>query len=636
MVFALLGILIYANTLDVPFIFDDTQNIRDNPHIRLETLTWKGLVDVGFESYAKARPVANLSFALNHYLHGYALKGYHVINIAIHLFNAWLLFVFINLTLRSRSIRLGRNDAFWIAFLAALLWLVHPVQTQSVTYIVQRMNSLAVMFYLVCLVAYIKARTHAVPFGRYTLFGVSLVSGILAIGSKEIAITLPFFIFLYEWYFFQDLDRAWMRRYVGAIALIIILLIALVFMFTGGHPVERILSDYGHRDFTLGQRVLTQFRVVVYYLTLLVFPHPSRLSLDYDFPLSNSLIDPVTTLLCLVLIFSLIVISVLATPKQRLLSFCIIWFFGNLALESSVMALEIVYEHRIYLPSMMICLGVVWLYYRHIPHKKTGVVILTAVIAVFCVWTYQRNAIWRDEVALWQNNVDRFPDKARTRNNLGIALAERGRIKEAKPHFERALKLEPTYAQAHFNLANVLRTENDLEGAIGHYQTALRVKKKYPEAHYQIGHAYLASGKTDRGVSHLKRAVAINPNFTHAYYDLGRIMQESDKPEEAIDYFLKTLEIDPQYLDALYHMGNLLRRQGRDQEAIVYYQRALEIKYESAALHNNLAISLYKAGKKSECIAHFKEALRIDPDYAGARDNLNKILFMQNSISNNQ
>jgi len=204
--FLVLGCLIYSNTLEAPFYFDDLPNIVQNPHIRLTELTLEDLTRAGFKSHSSSRPIANITFALNYYLQQYDVTGYHVINIIIHLLTGIFLYFFIRITLHL-SIPESPNPSI-ISFFAALLWLVHPIQTQSVTYIVQRMNSMAAMFYILSLLLYVCGRLARQNRIMWPYFGGCAVAGVLAMGCKQIAATLPFFLLLYEWYFFQDLKMA--------------------------------------------------------------------------------------------------------------------------------------------------------------------------------------------------------------------------------------------------------------------------------------------------------------------------------------------------------------------------------------------------------------------------------------------
>ena len=237
----LVVVCIYSNTLRAPYFFDDEFNITRNPHIRLNQIKPEYLLRAGFESPIASRPVAYISFGLNYYFGGYDVFGYHLVNIAIHMITGLLLYFLVQATL-AHSWKAGIDasdrqsptadwvpaygwqslNPSWVSFWTTALWLVHPVQTQSVTYIVQRMNSIAAMFYVLSLLLYVQGRVsqkrrlnpsrHS-SMHPYIWFAGSLFSGLLALGSKEIAATLPFFILLYEWYFFQDLNRSWLRRY---------------------------------------------------------------------------------------------------------------------------------------------------------------------------------------------------------------------------------------------------------------------------------------------------------------------------------------------------------------------------------------------------------------------------------------
>ena len=193
------------------------------------------------------RPVAYISFALNYYLHQYDVLGYHLVNILIHVTTGILLYLFVKTTLSLPSLRSRYESYRWTPFITALIWLVHPIQTQSVTYIVQRMNSMAAMFYVLSLLLYARARLVEEKRQKWALFGCCILAGILSLGSKEIGATLPFFIFLFEWFFFQDLSWSWVKRY--SFPLIIIVVIG--FVYLGIHPLETILTTYETRDFTL-------------------------------------------------------------------------------------------------------------------------------------------------------------------------------------------------------------------------------------------------------------------------------------------------------------------------------------------------------------------------------------------------
>ena len=269
---AILVFLIYSNTIQGPFTLDDKRNIQDNPHVRLTKLTLEGITRAGLESPASKRPVANISFALNYYFDHYNVVGYHLVNVLIHITTGILLYLFAKTTLNIPSLRSRYATDRRIPFFTAFLWLVHPIQTQSVSYIVQRMNSMAAMFYVLAFLLYVRGRLAKKEQRRWPWFVGCAFAGMLALGSKEIAATLLFFILLYEWYFFQDLGMAWLKRHLPHIIGALILLGLLTFLYLGSSPLEEILSGYQYRGFTLAERVLTEFRVVIFYISLLIFP----------------------------------------------------------------------------------------------------------------------------------------------------------------------------------------------------------------------------------------------------------------------------------------------------------------------------------------------------------------------------
>ncbi len=521
LVFIILGFLIYSNTLDVPFYFDDRPNIVENPYVRLTDLTSKNIACATFKSPLSNRPVANLSFALNYYFHQYNVAGYHAINIVIHIITGILLYFFIKTTLSIPSLRSRYKHHASIAFFAALIWLVHPIQTQSVTYIVQRMNSMAAMFYILSFLLYVKGRLVKENQKAWPWFAGCALAGLLALGSKEISATLPFFILLYEWYFLQDLSKAWLKRSIPYFMGAFVVFGLLVLLYLGSNPLEHILSGYEHRDFTLTQRVLTQFRVVTYYISLLVYPSPARLNLAHDFSLSCSFIDPVTTSLSLVSIMALIALAVLIAKKERLISFGILWFFGNLLIESSVIALEIIFEHRLYLPSMFVCLMAVTLAYQcKIPDwLKAG--LLCSVIAVFSFWTYERNHVWIDEVTLWKDCAQKSKEKARPHNNLGNALFRQGKLDEAIAHYYEVIRIKPNHFLAHNNLGVALGQQGSFEKSISHFYKALQIKPDYADAHNNLGLVLTRQGKVNEAIAHFYKALQIKPDYAKAHYNLG-------------------------------------------------------------------------------------------------------------------
>jgi len=619
---AILVFLIYSNTFHVPFIFDDEPNILNNHFIQVKSLTLESLKNAAFKSICHNRPVANISFALNYYLLQYNLPGYHLVNIIIHIITAILLYFFTKLTLEisrnkdSTPEGIKRQEPWLIALFTILVWAANPVQTQAITYIVQRMTSMASMFYILSMLMYVKGRMAETGKKKWAFFGLSILSGLLAMGSKEISATLPVVIFLYEWYFLQDLDKAWFKRKVIPLACVVALFAIVGLVYLGGHPIERILKGYETRNFTPPQRVLTEFRVVIFYISLFLFPHPSRLNLDHYISISHSLFDPITTLVSLIIILALIGLALYLAKKERIISFCILWFFGNLIIESSVIGLELVYEHRLYLPSMMLSLLLVLLAFRYIRPKWVAIAIITTFIAMGSVWSYQRNKVWQSEISIWQDCVKKSPEKARPYNNLGIILGEGGKQNEAIKYFLKAIEIDPNYGEPYNNIGFAMYKMGRIDEAIKYFSKALKVTPDVAKIHNNLGLALAKKGLLDKAIKHFSTAVQIDTLYGDAQNNFGLALYKIGKTDEAIKHLSKAIKMVPDLPEAYNNLGLALMKKGRLDEAIKQFQKALQINpgYTESRRNLELAVRLKKkVARIDHAISELKAQLESDP-----------------------
>jgi tetratricopeptide (TPR) repeat protein len=635
LLFFILGFGIYSNTLEVPFHFDDTTRIQNNPKVRITEFTFNNLLEAAFnKKSSKNRPVGNVTFALNYYFHKYNRKGYHIVNIIIHILTGIFLFFFINTIVNLPLLKPKYDHPYLLAFFAALLWLTHPVQTQSVTYIVQRQNSLSAMFYVLSFWLYLKARLADTKQNSWLWYANSGLAWILALGCKQTAATLPFLVFLFEWYVFQNFSADWLKRNLIYFLLLVFLFGLVAFLYIGLNPIKRLSSigDYSRHEFTILQRLLTQPRVVIYYLSLIFFPHPSRLNLDYDFALSYSLINPVTTLISLGAIIALVTLGFYLAKKERLISFCILWFFGNLVIESSVIPVAIIFEHRNYLPSMLVFLiPIIWVE-RNVKFDWLKIGLVCAVVGVFSIWTYQRNQVWENRISLWQDCVKKSPNKARPHNNLGQALADRGIVDKAIENYQRAIQINPNLAQAHNNLGMAFEEQGKTNEAIAHYLKSLQIKPNLAQAHINLGEALTKQARTDEAIAHYLAALQINPDLPEAHNNLGVAILNQGKAEQAINRFNQALRINPDYAEAHNNLGGIFLAQDKPEQAIDHYTQALRLSPQMAEAHNNIGIALMQTGKIEEAILRFRETLRIKPDFTLAADNLKRALAIQQAL----
>ncbi len=453
------------------------------------------------------------------------------------------------------------GTSVWLPYVAALIWIVHPLHIQSVTYIIQRMNSLAAMFYILALLLYVKARLAAHRGWKFFLFGSAFGAAVLALGSKENAATLPFFILLYEWFFLQNLDGAWLRKRLLPIAGVGLVLVFVAVLYLGAHPVDAITASYGIRDFTMYERVLTEFRVVLFYVGLLFLPYPGRLNLDHDFMLSTSLVTPLTTSLSIAVLASLFLSAVMLARKQRLVSFCILWFLGNLVIESSVYGIEIIFEHRTYLPSMMAVLGIVVIGSRWLRKTWLQVAVAGTVILLFSVWTYQRNMVWQDEVTLRRDSVAKSPNKPRAHAILANALERNREFAEAAIYYNKALGLNPGNAdQIHYNLGNVLLQQKKLDEAVSQFAAAVNLNPNINVYRLNLAYVLAMQGNQTEAEAQLQELLQRHPGDARGHNNYGILLMSQGRIDLAIYHFKEALRQKPKYRQARLNLNAALQQ----------------------------------------------------------------------------
>jgi protein O-mannosyl-transferase len=339
---------------------------------------------------------------------------------------------------------------------------------------------------------------------------------------------------------------------------------------------------------TAWNRVLTQFRVVAFYLSLLFWPAPSRLNLDHDIAVSLSLFDPATTLFSLLFLAGLFATAVLIARREPLGAYAILWFLGNLVIESSVIRLELVFEHRTYLPSVFPAIALVSLLFRFLKQKWAAVALLAALVAGGSFWTWQRSLVWADEVSLWRDCLEKSPLKPRPYNNLGSALSKIGRFEEAAPYLARAVEMKPDYDDARYNLGYVLVRLGQVDAGIRELLEAVRLTPHNYMAHNNLAVAYLIQEDYPDAVRHLQEALRLNPDFEAAHNNLGIALKNQGDLTGAVRQFSEALRVNPNYAEAWNNLGAALKQQGELQKAQDSFRRALQISPNYASARRNL------------------------------------------------
>jgi len=600
----LAGTFVYSNTLQSNFYLDDDVFIIEDENIRMSKFSREALGKALLEGSPPHRLLPNLSFALNYYFGQYNVVGYHIFNIIIHLLTAITLF-FLLLTTCKISFPPSplSPHLIFIPFSAVLIWMLHPVNTQSVTYICQRMTSLAALFYILSLLSYVKGRIFIRTDRKIKITGIAFfvgcaVAGSCAVASKENAATLLLIIAFYEWIFFQNLKIRWSQKKLFLLAGMMILFTAIAVLYLGENPFQRIMNGYRYRDFSMPQRLMTELRVVVYYISLFFFPHPKRLNLEHDFPLSYWPVFPWTTVLCLIAIIGFFCFAILIARKDKLVLFCILWFFVNLIIESSIIGLEIIFEHRTYLPFMLTGLLLVLLMRKLLKSKRLLISVICGVSIIFSVWTYQRNSVWQNEVRFYTDCVNKSPKKFRPNNNLGIALYNKEDFENAIKQYRIAVDINPLHKNIEYTLNN-------------------------------LGNAAQKLNRFDEAIYYFNRALQINPIFTKAHINLGSALIATQRYDQALKQFHMVLDSFPDSIETHINMGVALSHLNRLDEAIDHYLKAIELNPYQAEAHNNLGVLFIRQNRTKKAMYHFKMALQINPHYANAKNNLTKLRQLQ-------
>ncbi len=641
----------YANSFAGAFVYDDKPSITDNPTLHSLWPLSTVLSPPGGGATVSGRPVLNLSFAINYVFGRDAVFGYHFANVLIHALAALTLFALVRRTLALPALRprFGAN-ALPAAFAIALLWGLHPLQTEAITYIVQRAESLMALFYLVTLYAFLRSTQSPAPFAWQALsFGACL----LGMATKENMVSAPVLVLLFDRAFVaKSFVAAWRerRRFYGALAATWILLAALV-LRTGG-------TRDGSAGFGVGTAwwdyALTQFPAIVRYLALSFWPSP--LVFDYGTFWIASFRDVALPAL---LVTALVGGTFYALWRRPMLGFLGGLFLAVLA-PTSLMpgTTQMIVEHRMYLPlAAVLALLVPPIFFGG---SLRALIPLLALAAAFGWLTHRRNLDYRTEAGIWQDTVAKRPQSVTAHSNLGSVLAlagrmneaiaedeftlrlqpghvvaltnlgnafnETGRPLEALPALERAVQLNPAYSTAHLNLGVTLDLLKRPAEALHQYEIAFRSE---PHSHYVLnnfGDALSRAGRGAEGITHLEEAVRLKPDYAAARYNLASALLRAGRLADAKAQFAAGLKLQPADAEAVGNWATILAATNHFPEAAAQYETALTLQPGNAVIHYNYGTACAAAGRLEEARAQFAEAVRLNPDYAEAHDNLGNTL----------
>lgn len=626
----LAGVLAYTNSFDGVLLFDDEHHIVNNEQLKQSTLWWNYIVE-------SRRPVVSASLVLNYALGRLDVWGYHAFNLTVHLLAGLTLFGVVRRTLLLQPGLVGTaSGARWFALSVALIWVVHPLQTQSVTYIIQRGESMMGLFYLLTLYCAIRG----IDSRRGGFWqGASVLACALGMGSKAVMVTAPLIVLLYDRVFVSpSIGRALRRRwglYVGLAGTWAVLAACGVL---GGvlDPAERSRATAGlaFKGISPLEYALTQPGVILHYLKQSVWPHP--LCLDYAWPVARSAGAVMVPSLVLA---ALLGTTVLLLRRKGALGFLGVWFFAIIAPTSSVIPIkDVAFEHRMYLSLASVVIlsvgvghaGLGWLFARFaFPtglRRFATASSVGAVVLALLVMTTVRNRDYHSAEAMWRTVTAIRPNNARAHSNLGALLTKRNEMEEGIEELHEALRIDPDRSRAHFHLGKALVKLGKPTEAIRSYRAGIASDATYAIAHCNLGNALSTVGRSEEAIASYRRALAIEPSHVLSHYNLGNALLETGRLEESIAAFDRVVQIDPSQGDAHSNRANALMRLGRVADAIDAYQRAIAIDPNHTVARFNLGNALARAGRMDDAVEAYRAVLRLDATHASAATNLGSAL----------
>lgn len=559
-------VAVYYHTLDVPFYLDDFSSIQENPLI----YNWQGFSQLF--NYAPLRIVGYLSFALNYHIGKFDYTGYHLVNILIHLLVGVFLYLFVQVLLKTPRLKVCEQTYLWLPLFTALLFLLHPLHIQAVTYIVQRLASLAALFYVVTMFSFVQARLN--PQKRVMWFTICIISALLAFFTKQNTFTLPISLLLIEICFFSISFKTLLRFGLisaGIVGIIFIMLSLSLnyqpFSLEAMQALTKETDKISRLDY-----FASQMQVIWIYLKL--FFYPSNLHIDYDpFPLTG--FDNITIIAAL-LHLSIIITAIFLIRKFPLLTFGVLFYYVAHSIESGFIPIrDVIFEHRTYLPDIGLVIIVGWFLIEKVTQWVEPKIVLAISFILFIILgiqTWQRNQMWRDPVILWQQNVSLAPNKERAWSVLGKHLLERQQAKEGIQALEKAIELQKKNGKKGINTVDVVNLVVGLK-MLKEYDKALHLTQQVLnqpmtpllKSKFLINQAniFYEQNRIFEAEQSLRQAIAIYSHDLTAKANLASLLGNRGSFEEAEMLYLEVLRYYPTNKTVQENLQNLRKLQGR-------------------------------------------------------------------------
>ncbi|MBF0519833.1 MAG: tetratricopeptide repeat protein [Nitrospirae bacterium] len=656
-------IIAYSNSINCPFTFDDAF-LEQYKSLNIDThnLT-KSLMTVLWSQ--RYLPVA--TFALNYKLHAFKSPGYHIVNLIIHILTAILLYWFVLFTFRSPKLKNTFNEGTesLSALFTSAIFAVHPLSVMSVTFIVQRFTLLAAMFYILTMVLYAKYRVVSKKEAKATRYYVfSVCTALISTRTKEVVVTLPVIIFLYEYMFFQDSLK---KKLIRCLPFFIIIPIVFNTSFKQGlldtigvlnvwrmaSVAEKVDTTGNGRWVTLRQNketmkalkegpaaamkvhtwkehAFTQLRVTCSYMRMLVLPY--KLAPIYFYPASRMFWEPAVLASLSFLIF-IVFASVFMffrfnqseTPLRAvslLVPFGMFWFLLNILPQSAVRPADNyeIFDYRTYLPSIgfiFACVTMVFYLFGE-RRKRYAVLLLTFVLVAFAILTFKRNSYWETEEKLWQENISNYPLNPIPHINLANAYLSMEKYGLAIKEFRAALELDPFMVEVYNNIGDIYIKLGDKDKAEEEFRKALRVRPTFAEAHHNLGNLFLDKGLEDKAMHEYALEASLDLHPADAYMSMAGIYLKKGLLNEALKSYKNAISNRNDFPEAHFYLGMVYDKLGNTNEALKEFQVAIKQRpgYVSAIM--NIGNIYLRQGLLGDAMRQFQEVLAFKPDSAEA------------------
>ncbi|HLF18227.1 MAG TPA: tetratricopeptide repeat protein [Candidatus Omnitrophota bacterium] len=590
--------LSYSNTFQSPMLWDDINLVKNNPDVKSWNTVAKALREnLGYgvvqQKSSSYRPLQSLTYIIDHTIWKENAFGFHLTNTILHALVALGVFWLIQTLFKD----------FFLSATTALVYAVHPIHTEAVTYISGRADPLSTVFLLSAYACYVQYAQRP----RWWLLPFMSLSFIAALGSRENTIILPVLALLYHYVFRKPIRWTSFATLIGLGLLYIIL------------RATETIGAIGESQ-TLGtsimQRLPGTFVAMTNYMRIMFLP--LDLHMEYGRPVFQWA-DP-KALIGIVVVAAIVTAAIKMRGKNALISFGLLWYLVNIIPVSNIVPVNAyMAEHWLYIPSIGIIVIVAYGAKKlfDVPPLRNAVLIFViGIVALFSYLTFQQNKTWQNPIAFYEGLLKYAPNSARLYSDLSTAYFSEQRYDAAISVLKKAIQLKPDYAFAHNNLGAIYNAKDEFDKAIPHLKKAIEFNMDYDVANFNLGNAYKETNQIDLAIEHYERTLKINPRYFDAYDALGIIYSNQGNLDKAVENYKKAIDLNPDGPRAYNNLASAYLRFGKQNEAMAYYEKALKLSPSHPGILHNLGNIYDQLGQKEKARQFFEEAVKLNSPHA--------------------